>query len=157
MRRETQAFSVVELLVVVSVIVLLLTLLAPAIDRAMAAAESAVCMTKLRNWGLAVYQYAQDNRQCAPPLYMEQNEGKLWMNFLAAYIGEPGYKIGAMRANLCPSTVLRPRLDQQVGDAHTAWTLLNAQGSYGINEWLFNFARGLSGDSTHLTGFAPAK
>jgi type II secretory pathway pseudopilin PulG len=56
-------FTLVELLVVVATIVVLLALLTPAMDRAIAAAEQAVCGSQLHVFGSGIAQYAMGNRQ----------------------------------------------------------------------------------------------
>lgn len=54
-------FSLIEVLVVISVITLLLGLLLPALRRAKAVAEQAVCKSRLRQWALAFGMYAEQN------------------------------------------------------------------------------------------------
>jgi prepilin-type N-terminal cleavage/methylation domain-containing protein len=57
------AFTLVELLVVVTVIVVLLALLAPALDKAVDAAERSLCASRLHAWGLAHGPYWLENRR----------------------------------------------------------------------------------------------
>ncbi|MDD2707961.1 MAG: GntR family transcriptional regulator [Verrucomicrobiae bacterium] len=61
-------FTLVELLVVLSVLALLFAMMAPALKTARDAAKSAVCMGNLKNLGAALHIYAQDNdgRICPP-------------------------------------------------------------------------------------------
>ncbi|MBN2271515.1 MAG: prepilin-type N-terminal cleavage/methylation domain-containing protein [Sedimentisphaerales bacterium] len=54
-------FSLVEVLIVISVISLLMGLLLPALHRARALAEQAICKSRLRQWGLAFGMYAEQN------------------------------------------------------------------------------------------------
>ncbi|HLB72472.1 MAG TPA: type II secretion system protein [Sedimentisphaerales bacterium] len=54
-------FSLVEVLIVISVIALLMGLLLPAIRRARALAEQAICKSRLCQWGLAFGMYAEQN------------------------------------------------------------------------------------------------
>lgn len=54
------AFSLVELLVVVSTLALLIGLILPALRRARAMAKQTVCQGRLRQWGLAFEAYAVD-------------------------------------------------------------------------------------------------
>ena len=58
-----KAFTLVELLVVVTIIVILLALLTPAMDRAMQAAEKAVCASNLDAIGTSSTLYAMDNKR----------------------------------------------------------------------------------------------
>ena len=65
--RCARAFTLVELLVVITIIVILLALLTPAIDRAMYEAEMAVCAANMRGVGTAIGMYAADNKSFYPP------------------------------------------------------------------------------------------
>ena len=55
------AFSLVELLVVISTISLLLGLLIPVLGRVKAVAKQTVCQSRLRQWGVAFEIYATEN------------------------------------------------------------------------------------------------
>ncbi len=66
-RRDAhRAFTLVELLVVVAIIVVLLALLMPALDRAIYQAELAVCGARLNSGALSVLQYALENKRSYP-------------------------------------------------------------------------------------------
>ena len=54
-------FSLIELLVVVSIITLLFGLILPALRRAKAIARQTVCQSRLRQWGLAFEAYTVDH------------------------------------------------------------------------------------------------
>jgi len=60
------AFTLVELLVVVTILVVLLALLAPALDKAIYQAELAVCGARLKALGVAVNLYVTDQRRSYP-------------------------------------------------------------------------------------------
>jgi len=57
----SNGLSLVELLVVISVIALLIGLVLPALSRARSIAKQTVCQSKLRQWGLAFDIYAGQN------------------------------------------------------------------------------------------------
>jgi prepilin-type N-terminal cleavage/methylation domain-containing protein/prepilin-type processing-associated H-X9-DG protein len=57
-----RAFTLVELLVVISVITLLIALLLPALSKAMGASKTASCQVNFRSLGQAFAQYASDNK-----------------------------------------------------------------------------------------------
>jgi prepilin-type N-terminal cleavage/methylation domain-containing protein len=60
------AFTLVELMVVVAIIVVLLAMLAPALDRAIYAAEMAVCGSNLKSTGTSVVSYAMNFKRRYP-------------------------------------------------------------------------------------------
>lgn len=62
----SRAFTLVELLVVVAIIVVLLALLVPAMDKAIYQAELVVCATQIRHLGTAATTYAMDNKRHYP-------------------------------------------------------------------------------------------
>lgn len=75
-----RGFSLVELLVVVTIIVILLALLAPAMDRAVEQAQRTVCSSNLHATGGAMLQYAMANKtrlpDGQPAFYRDGNNGK---------------------------------------------------------------------------------
>jgi prepilin-type N-terminal cleavage/methylation domain-containing protein/prepilin-type processing-associated H-X9-DG protein len=56
-----QGFTLIELLVVVAIIAVLVAVLLPALAQARGHARAAVCASNLRQLGLGVFSYAQDN------------------------------------------------------------------------------------------------
>lgn len=56
-----RGFTLIELLVVIAVITLLMAVLLPAVGRARRQARAVVCQTRLRQWGMTLAAYAQDN------------------------------------------------------------------------------------------------
>jgi prepilin-type N-terminal cleavage/methylation domain-containing protein/prepilin-type processing-associated H-X9-DG protein len=60
-------FTLVELLVVISIIAVLISLLLPALSRARDAAVTTQCMSNMRQDGLAINQYIADWPGCIPP------------------------------------------------------------------------------------------
>jgi prepilin-type N-terminal cleavage/methylation domain-containing protein len=61
MRIKPKAFTLVELLVVISIIALLLSILTPSLRKAKSHAERAVCMSNLKQMAIAQILYAEDN------------------------------------------------------------------------------------------------
>lgn len=68
-RRPSRAFTLVELLVVIGILSLLVTILAPALGRARDLARAAVCLSNLRNIGPGLAIYQSQNRDCIIPSY----------------------------------------------------------------------------------------
>ncbi len=61
-----RAFTLIELLVVVAVIAVLISILMPALSAARARARSALCLSNLRQIGLALGAYAEDHAGAVP-------------------------------------------------------------------------------------------
>jgi len=60
-RREEEGFSLVELLVIIATVAILAALLLPVLGRSKAPAQSAKCVSNLRQFGLAAQMYWEDN------------------------------------------------------------------------------------------------
>ncbi len=71
MKRSTKqdAFTLVELLVVVAIIALLVSILLPALSKAREEAKRVMCTNNVRQNGLGIALYAQDNKDKLFPMY----------------------------------------------------------------------------------------
>ena len=67
--REREAFTLVELLVVISIIALLASFLLPGLSRAREYAYFTTCKSTLRQIGIGLTIYAGDNRGKMPEAY----------------------------------------------------------------------------------------
>jgi prepilin-type N-terminal cleavage/methylation domain-containing protein/prepilin-type processing-associated H-X9-DG protein len=77
------AFTLVELLVVVAIIAILASLLLPCVTLAKSSAQFAACKSNLRQVGLAHIMYAQDNHDRIPaPSYYTQAEPALFTEYV---------------------------------------------------------------------------
>jgi len=66
MRRKNGAFTLVELLVVIGIIALLIALLLPALGRSREQAKQVACLSNLRQLGMAMTLYCQENNGWFP-------------------------------------------------------------------------------------------
>lgn len=60
-------FTLLELLVTISLVAVLATLVLPALNRAKQRGETVICLNNLRQWGLATQLYATDHDDYLPP------------------------------------------------------------------------------------------
>jgi len=65
-KRGGRAFSLIELLVVISILALLISILLPSLAKARSSAKFAVCASNLRQASIAVHAYGGDNRNRFP-------------------------------------------------------------------------------------------
>ncbi len=143
----SEGFTLVELLVVISIIALVLAILLPALRRAQDQARAVACQTRLRQWGLALCMYMDeyDDR-----FSVRERQPTIWWRCARWYYGQSNGLL------VCPMAP-RHRINQdngvsasqmadvcELGNKYNAWKYIEYSdppspgetplyGSYGVN------------------------
>ena len=80
--RRGRYFTLIELLIVVSVIAILAGLLLPALNSARGKARTASCSSNLKGFALGMTAYAGDSNDYSTPAYQENGVSQYWTNNL---------------------------------------------------------------------------
>lgn len=73
--RQKPAFTLIELLIVIAIIGLLVSILVPALSRAREVSRRTICASNLRQFGIALLSYAQDNESWLPAKSLPNSAG----------------------------------------------------------------------------------
>ncbi len=89
-RRSAEAFTLVELLVVIGIIALLISILLPALNRARATAQKVACLSNMRQIGLGIMLYANEHKGSLPYAAfrdLKDNRTTTWDRLITQYMG----------------------------------------------------------------------
>lgn len=112
---QSTGFTLIEMLVVVSIITLLISMMLPALSQARSAAKQVQCASNLRSLGLAAHLYAEANRDRhvlhyqefmtglgnGQPSYFYGNPLALWQRGSGAILFNEGY-LTSRKVFYCP-------------------------------------------------------
>lgn len=98
-KRKNAGFTLIELLVVISIIALLVSILLPSLQKAREQVKQVVCVSQLKQIGVASHTYTQIYKDRLPPAWTGENgppvigmmaRDTTWDTFLAPYLSQKG-------------------------------------------------------------------
>jgi prepilin-type N-terminal cleavage/methylation domain-containing protein len=95
------AFTLIELLVVIVIIAILAAMLLPALAKAKEKANSAACVSNLKQMGLALHIYCDDNSDFFP-LASDGGSTNIWTKEISSYLPQNGNNV-ENHVFVCPS------------------------------------------------------
>ncbi|MCC6423850.1 MAG: DUF1559 domain-containing protein [Phycisphaerales bacterium] len=139
---KRNAFTLVELLVVIGIIALLISILLPSLNKARRASQAVACASNLRQIGMAFQLYGNDHQQWYPMsvgvntyVWPGGDTSNLWYAFIAPYLGWNGDT--SVNGFIYPRVLDCPAYDRTVNvtwnSTSNNWVYI----SYGYNDVYF--------------------
>ncbi len=101
--RRIDGFTLVELLVVISIIALIISILLPSLSSARKAAQNTACMSNERQGGQAMIMFAADDSDHRIPPLWDSSRAKFWSGLLGNYLEQNGSTVFGEDYLRCPS------------------------------------------------------
>jgi len=155
--KKSPGFTLIELLVVIAIIAILAAILLPALARAREKANQISCLNNLKQWGLAMSMYADENNQFWPKsreldYVASPDNNPVWTEMYADALATPAIGLSDW-FNVLPPYVAQPPLWQ-----YGANSVSNNVFTYGRSIYICPTAAGMpivSPDPNSVTGIEP--
>lgn len=123
---KTSAFTLIELLVVIAIIAILAALLLPVVVRSQEQGRTTVCLSNLRQIGISVQLYTQDNDNKMPVIYEPafNGSGVITNADVTINVVLSNY-LGNARVLFCPSD--KKQIFERTGSSYWWNLLINGQ------------------------------